>query len=136
MRELAVFLGLAGLGLALMPRPARALVKDGASLTGLQDVMVPAIEAASYAAHSLAGVPAVITSGLDGEHGQGSLHYEGLAVDVRRLDRHEMPDGGVIFPDPELAQAQAARIRARLPAEFDVVLESTHVHIEYDPKTA
>ena len=133
MRELLIFAGLVGAGLALMPRPAKALVKEGVQLDGLEPVMVPAVQAANHAALTLTGDPATITSGLDGEHGTGSLHFEGLALDIRRLDRHVDNFGGVHFLDAELAERQARTIRASLSPDFDVVLEANHVHIEYDP---
>ncbi|MCV0441473.1 MAG: hypothetical protein K5880_23035 [Hydrogenophaga sp.] len=136
MRELALFAGLAGLGLALVSRPAKALVKDGVQLDGLEPEMVPAVHVANSVALELSGEPTTITSGLEGEHGEGSLHFEGLAVDVRRLDRHVDQFGGVHFIDLALAERQARAIRAALPSDFDVVLEATHVHIEFDPPHA
>lgn len=62
-----------------------------------------------------------ITSARDGKHMQGSLHYCGLAIDLRIWG----------LPDPN---AVADRIRRQLDREFDVILESDHLHIEFDPK--
>lgn len=63
---------------------------------------------------------AVITSTFEGGHSPSSLHYCNDAYDVRlpgsRIDR-------II-----------ERIRKELGADFDVVLEKDHFHIEYDPK--
>lgn len=93
-----------GVVLALRPEMASAL---------------PAIDRAFYAG---AGHEATITSGKDGVHMTTSLHYAGLAVDVRTRD---------------LSASQIEAVRAALARElgsnFDVVVESDHIHIEYDP---
>lgn len=69
---------------------------------------------------SEAGSPLVLTSVCDGTHKVGSLHYSGDAVDLRiwHLD------------DP---QATAQVLRESLGENYDVVLERTHIHVEYDP---
>jgi len=136
MRDLLIAVSVVGAGLVLLSRPARAYVKAGVQLDGLDPVMAPAVQVATAVALELTGEPATITSGLEGEHSSGSLHYEGLAFDVRRADRHVDGYGHVHFLDPALAKRQADAMRAALPDSFDVVLERTHVHIEYDPATA
>lgn len=101
----------------------RALAKDGVQLAGLRlDVMAPAIRAANR----IAGRRVVITSGLEGNHMQGSKHFSGEALDFRRPD-------WPTFDDRASAQAFADQLAADLGARYDVVLESTHVHVEYDP---
>lgn len=72
----------------------------------------------------LNGKDLIVTSLRDGVHSKGSLHYKGLAADIRT--RH-------------LERGQAHSLTAELyeilnPAGFDVVLEKDHIHIEYDPK--
>ena len=68
------------------------------------------------------GVECVITSAFDGEHKPGSLHYEGKALDYRTRDI------------PKLSRERFAKdVAERLPPGYDVVLESTHLHVEYDP---
>lgn len=68
------------------------------------------------------GVEAVITSAKDGKHSEKSLHYQGLALDLRTWNL-----GG--------REAQAAgEIRRTLGPEYDVVLEKDHLHIEWDPE--
>jgi len=62
----------------------------------------------------------IITSTYEGNHGEGSLHYANQAYDVR------LPD------DSKLRIL--AKIKEKLGSDFDVVLERTHYHIEYDPK--
>ena len=56
-------------------------------------------------------------------HGAGSLHYAGQAVDIRTRDLV-----------PEMRQKIAARIRECVGEDFDVILEDTHLHVEYQPK--
>lgn len=68
------------------------------------------------------GYLCVVTSARDGEHMEGSLHYEGRAIDLRH---RQMPDGAKRLICDELI--------ATLGSDWDVVLEDTHIHIEYDP---
>lgn len=63
-----------------------------------------------------------ITSGIEGQHKVGSLHYAGLAVDLRLPTANK--------------ERMVAQLAIRLGAEYDVVLESDHIHVEYDPKHA
>lgn len=66
----------------------------------------------------------VITSARDGMHSAGSLHYYGLAIDTRTR----------FFTETEKLKV-FEEIQGRLyPLGFDVVNESNHFHIEYDPK--
>ena len=98
------------------------MIKQGVKATGLQPEILLAICEAREVFRDL-GVELVITSLLDGNHMSGSLHYKGLAVDLRT--RH-------------LTKSQRTKARDRLHVglgpEFDVVLEKTHIHVEYDPK--
>lgn len=69
------------------------------------------------------GATVTVTSGLDGTHQAKSLHYEGLAEDYRTSDA---PKGQLL--------GMVSEIRALLGGSYDVVLESTHLHVEFDPK--
>jgi hypothetical protein len=62
-----------------------------------------------------------ITSGNDGKHMKRSLHYENKAIDIRIWDM-KYPNGNWLM------------IKKHLGKDFDVILEKTHIHIEYDPK--
>ena len=66
----------------------------------------------------------VITSGQDGKHSLTSLHYAGQAFDVRTWN---IPKG--ISPKDIVRQ-----IKAKLNIHFDVVLESDHIHVEFQPR--
>lgn len=67
----------------------------------------------------------VVTSISDGKHKPNSKHYEGYAADFR-----------IWGISPAKLQKIAADIQARLGKDYDVVVEATHIHIEYDPKEA
>lgn len=92
-------------------------------------------------APAMQGDVIVVTSANDGRHGPGSLHGKGRAFDVRFLGER---DGAVVPAGPGwidlairqrgVATAWVTRLRAALGPEYDVVLESDHVHLEYDPK--
>jgi hypothetical protein len=65
----------------------------------------------------------VVTSVTDGRHSVTSLHKVGYAFDVRLPQRCSHSRERVI----EI-------LRNRLTPEFDVVVEATHIHVEYQPK--
>lgn len=88
--------------------------------------MHPAIESVAstidLVSKRVAGRPAIVTSARDGEHSANSLHYKGKAIDLRTKDLQR----GV-------ASLYAAELQRILGSDYDVVLESTHIHVEYDP---
>lgn len=96
------------------------LLKLGVHIRDLKRPMNTALRAIEDVYLGATGHEAVITSGTDGSHMPGSLHYSGLAVDVR------LP--GIL--DDEVVK----RLRTRLGKDYDVVIERTHIHVEYDPK--
>lgn len=61
-----------------------------------------------------------LTSGTDGQHKAGSKHHSGEAVDLRLPTARK--------------EAVVEQLQNRLGAEYDVVLEVDHIHVEYDPK--
>ena len=70
------------------------------------------------------GQELVITSGFDGCHSAGSLHYYGLAVDLR-----------INYFKPETRAKVFAELKVLLKnisKRYDVVWEPTHIHAEYD----
>jgi hypothetical protein len=69
------------------------------------------------------GVALTVTSGTDGKHMTGSKHYIGGALDVRTRG---------LIPADQLDVRNT--IKRRLGKDYDVVLESDHIHVEYDPK--
>ena len=98
-------------------------IKPGVSLHGVSKRLINAandialIYSAKFNAHC------TITSGREGEHSENSKHYRGLALDFRtrhlsRANRRKL----------------AEDVRHVLGDDFDVVLELTHMHVEYDPE--
>ena len=71
------------------------------------------------------GKELVITSGSERtvKHKSGSCHYNGCAFDCRTRD--------LLLKETTFVAEQC---RLRLGAEFDVVQETDHLHIEYQPK--
>lgn len=67
-------------------------------------------------------VELVVTSLCDGYHSRRSKHYKGNAMDIRTRDLFEL--------DKDKFRQ---KIQNALSDDYDVVLESTHLHIEYDP---
>ena len=70
------------------------------------------------------GYTLVITEIAGGVHMKGSLHYEGLAADLRTsmVPRERLP-------------SLVAALRRKLPRYWDVVLEKDHIHVEYDTRS-
>lgn len=97
-------------------------VKSGVKLTGLQPELIIGLIVCK-SVYDKFGFELVITSGLEGNHSRKSLHYTGQAVDLRTRSMSKSTQERVIY-----------EIRKRLTEDFDVVLEATHIHIEYQPK--
>ena len=97
-------------------------LKNGASINGIcPDIIVALAPAAViWERH---GQELVITSGTDGKHSEGSLHYSGLALDFRTR----------YFGADQVVEV-AADLRKALGVDYDVVIEPSHIHCEYDPK--
>ena len=98
-------------------------LKEGVNVAGLKTEMVPVLLAA-YSVFAQHSVPFTITSALDSKHGRGSLHYVGLAIDIRRRE----------IADPAVVQRIADEMKAALGSQYDVVVEKTHFHVEFQPK--
>jgi hypothetical protein len=104
----------------LMKTPAFA-TKPGALLSTRPEMdYARRILARIWTAH---GYQLTVTSGLDSTHSAESLHYEGLAEDYRTRD-----------VAPSQLSGMVSEARAILGRDYDVVLESDHLHVEYDPK--
>ena len=65
----------------------------------------------------------VITSCKDGQHCRGSRHYRGDAVDIRTW-----------YIPKNKEQYVLKELRKALGPDYDVVLHTTHIHVEFDPK--
>ena len=75
-----------------------------------------------YEAHILApsGYELTITSACDGKHKENSKHYKGKAIDFRIRDF------------PESVEVWARRLQNRLGDEYFILLESTHLHCQFN----
>jgi hypothetical protein len=65
------------------------------------------------------------TSGSEGQHSFGSLHYAGNALDIGLKE---------VSPISGSRYYIHQKLKSALGSEFDVVLKATHIHIEYQPK--
>lgn len=98
-------------------------IKEGASLQGLNVKMRSALIAASRVWETY-GQELVITSGTDGAHSAGSLHYYGFAIDCRTR----------YFNDREVDDVGQTLHSIIGHLGYDIFVHKTHIHIEYDPK--
>jgi len=99
-------------------------IKSGVSLKLMTPQMAIAALVVAQVYDALQINECVITSGSDGKHSKNSLHYKGLALDFRTRDIKT-----VIY-----RKLIAQEIRDALGSDFDVVVESDHIHVEFDVK--
>lgn len=99
-------------------------IKPGVRITGMRPEILLAAVAAERV-YDKAGFEFTITACVDGKHTTGSLHYAGAAIDIRT--RH--------VPADKLPNI-LSQIKECLAADFDVLRESDHIHIEFQPKQA
>ena len=90
---------------------------------GIRPEMVLAATVVMSVYSEFSNAECVITSITEGKHGKNSQHYKGFAIDFRT--RH--------IPEKFHNQLRV-RTQTALGDEFDVVLEKTHLHVEYDPE--
>ena len=95
--------------------------KPGVKLNGVQSELAAALPVIASCYHSL-DYDCIYTSVCDGVHSANSLHYVGLAVDcrTRHLRTAHIRDIADLIEDA-------------LGNDWDVVVESDHIHVEFDP---
>lgn len=98
-------------------------IKTGVKVNGIQSEMILGTIVASKV-YEKYGYDFIITEVTGGKHGRGSLHYVGLAMDIRTRHISSEAEIGII----------ANEIRESLGKQYDVVVEKTHIHIEFQPK--
>ena len=103
--------------------------KDGVDPKGCSLANIRCIAKAAWVFMTY-GKRFTVTAMADGKHMAGSKHYTGDAFDVRTRD--EGPDFQQ-WPDNVKRHLRNA-LKNTLGADYDVVIEPTHIHVEYDPK--
>ena len=98
-------------------------VKEGVKIAGLRPEILLAIQVADLVYLKITGEEVWITEITGGTHGRGSLHYVGQAIDIRTRGLSKETIANI-----------ALEIRERLGENYDVVIESNHIHIEFQPK--
>jgi hypothetical protein len=95
-------------------------LKPGVRAAGVRPEIVLALRVAE-GIWKTQGQDLVVTSLTEGNHSRTSLHYAGAAADLRiwNLDAEQARQ--------ELAEA--------LGDDYDVVLETDHIHCEFQPKS-
>jgi hypothetical protein len=101
--------------------------------TGAAIFLSPEIEkilAVVYAVFRAFNLPVVVTSGVDGPHRQGSLHYRFRAVDIRKRFPDTLHSATWEIHKREILEALAAHFGiGGYPVM--IVNESDHIHIEW-----
>lgn len=94
-------------------------IKPGVSPWGFANILAAVSRTPS-------AIEIVITSGADGQHKSGSLHYKGHAADIRTRN----------FPSEAAIKQFMAALKSELGEDYDLVLEKSppHIHVEYDPE--
>jgi len=98
-------------------------IKKGVKIKYLSSPMLKMLSDIDYVWDCQTSINPIVTSMFDGKHMRGSLHYKGLAVDIRSRNLTQQ--------DKDHIQAQ---LQAILGPDYDVVVEKIHFHVEYDPK--
>lgn len=102
--------------------------KQGVTLFGVRPEMLIALSVADNVYGDIVGHGVTVTSVTDGAHGS-IVHSIGCGVDIRTRS-----DSGSKQWNNSLKQKLAQEIRDRLTDEFDVIVESDHIHIELDKR--
>jgi len=98
------------------------MLKSSVKLQGVSPELVLGLCVCESVFHKY-NIDLVITSLTDSKHSPNSLHYSGNAADLRisNIPESVRPE---IFSD----------LKNNLSTHFDVILESDHIHIEYQPR--
>ena len=98
-------------------------LKVGVNATGIRAELLLGIMVAAgvYEEHD---TDLVVTSLVDSKHSVTSLHYAGAAADLRTRNLPSSADPALI----------ASEIKKRLTKDYDVIAESDHIHLEWQPR--
>ena len=100
------------------------IFKRGVRASGLKEEMLVALDVATDVFSRLEK-DCIVTSARGDKHGDHSHHYKGHAVDLRRKHLDSDQQAKILLIDLE----------NDLGPGYQVVLESDHFHIEYDPRS-
>lgn len=106
-------------------------LKRGVSLIGLAPQMAMVFPIICSVYDKYGAKECVVTSACDGKHSTNSLHYKGMALDLRIWEFSTQEKREEVVKDLRLALNGAT---SNSEGEFDIVLESDHIHLEFDPK--
>lgn len=112
--------------------------KEGVALKRPTIEVIYGMAIADRVAIRLFGKPATVTAINDGRHSTGSLHYndpdypadqdpEAYAFDVRTVHS----SWGL---QPKQIKQYSRELQRSLGPHWDVVIERTHIHCEFDPE--
>ena len=110
-------------------------IKDkSVNIRSLDNGMGLVLDALTKVAYELNLIGFIITSGNDWSHGgssgYNSLHYKNRAIDISfREAVKNKPINGV----NSSSGIVLVKLRSYLVKNYDIVIESNHIHIEYDP---
>lgn len=96
--------------------------KSGVSINGISSEMLFALWQTAHIYNNY-GQNLTVTSARDGKHKVNSLHYSGQALDFRTYDV-EKSKMQLIYSALHFSLSNRG---------YDVILESDHLHIEFDP---
>lgn len=96
-------------------------VKEGVRLDGLS-IKIRKVLIAAAKVWSDHGQTLVVTSGLDGVHSVGSLHYYGYAVDLRTR----------YFDKDQVLDVVNDLVNEIGCDKYTVILHKTHIHVHYN----
>jgi hypothetical protein len=102
--------------------PARIGFKKGVDIKGLHLSMREVLIRASRIWYSY-GKKLIVTSGIDGVHSPGSLHYYGMALDFRTkyFNIEEREKAGILL-----------RMSLKeVDDYYKVIVEEDHIHVEW-----
>ncbi len=105
--------------------------KKGVKVVGMRPELVLLLMAAKDAAGAMGLKELWVTSGVEGRHRRGSLHYIGHGLDLRTRGS----TGRLKRWTPKFTEMFATKLRQGLTSEYDVVVEKNHIHGEFQPKT-
>jgi len=110
---------------------ARVVLKQGVKIHDIQPQMILFLQIACGVWNEFAVRQLVVTSGSEGKHMATSLHYKGLAVDLRwPID---VPRENLVIR-LRSACGQTTGPKGQQISNWDIVPESDHLHVEYQPK--